>query len=209
VIDCKLLVAAIGVMPDIGMVRAAGIQTEKGIIVDKYMKTSAKNIYSAGDVVITEDILAGTQRNLAIWPLAVRQGRIAGTNMAQAATLNASKQKASYDGGFLMNSFEILGIPVISIGASRIEESEDENIKVYKHYKPENNIYRKIITRDEKVIGALFIGSIDRAGIYTGLISNSVDISDIRKNIAAEDFGIIQLPADYKKHLVTGDGIEV
>ena len=41
------------------------------------------------------------------------------------------------------------------------------------------------------------------------IISNKIDISDIKDNIAKEDFGIIQLPEGYRKHLVVGDGIEV
>ena len=65
------------------------------------------------------------------------------------------------------------------------------------------------MVRDNKVVGAILAGSIERAGIYAGLISNEVDITDIKDNIAKEDFGIIQLPAGYRKHLVVGDGIEV
>jgi NAD(P)H-nitrite reductase large subunit len=165
------------------------------------MQTSIDNIYAAGDVAKTRDMLSGQQKNIAIWPLAVRQGRIAGLNMAGRRTL--------YGGGFFMNSVEILGVPVISIGLSSIDESTDEEIKIYRHFKPESNIYRKIIIDSNRVIGAILVGSIERAGIYAGLINNRVDISGIKDNIAREDFGIIHLPADYKKHLVVGDGIEV
>lgn len=200
-IDCRLLVVAIGVLPDTAIFKDIKISATKGIIVDRYMCTSADNIYAAGDVAVTDDILSGKQKNMAIWPLAVRQGGIAGMNMAG--------RKAVYDGGFLMNSFEILGMPVISIGLSSIDNEQDDNIKIYRYYNSVKQFYKKIITRDNYIIGALFIGSIDRAGIYTGLIRNSVDISQVRENIGREDFGIIQLPADYKKHLVTGDGIEV
>ena len=58
-------------------------------------------------------------------------------------------------------------------------------------------------------MGIILVGNIERAGIYCGLISNEIDISSVAVNIAKEDFGIIQLPADYRKHLVVGEGIEV
>ena len=69
--------------------------------------------------------------------------------------------------------------------------------------------YKKIVLLDGKIIGIILEGNIDRAGIYGGLIKNKVDVSGIRENFVKEDFGIIQLPSDYKKHLVTGEGIEV
>jgi NAD(P)H-nitrite reductase large subunit len=200
-IPCKLLVVAIGVNPETDMIKDSGIKMDRGIMVDEHMKTSMDNIYAAGDVVKTRDMLSGLQKNIAIWPLAVRQGRIAGINMAGG--------KESYSGGFFMNSVEILGVPVVSIGLSSIDESTDKELKIYRQHKPESSIYRKIIVKDNHVIGAILVGSIERAGIYAGLINNKVDISGIKDNIAHEDFGIIQLPADYKKHLVIGDGIEV
>ncbi len=200
-IPCKLLVVAIGVNPETSMIKDSGIKTDRGIIVDENMKTSVDNIYAAGDVVKTRDMLSGQQENIAIWPLAVKQGKIAGINMAGGSQI--------YGGGFFMNSVEILGVPVISMGLSSIDESTDEKLKIYRQHKPGSSIYRKVIVKDDRIIGAILVGSIERAGIYAGLINNQVDISEIKDNIAREDFGIIQLPADYKKHLVIGDGIEV
>ena len=108
-----------------------------------------------------------------------------------------------------MNSIEILNIPVISIGLSSLGESSAADIKIYREYDPDKSLYRKVIIKNDRMIGAILVGGIERAGIYAGLISNEIDISDIKGNIAKEDFGIIQLPADYRKHLVIGDGIEV
>ena len=58
------------------------ISADKGIVVDQFMKTTADNIYAAGDVIKSFDMLTEKSRNIAIWPLAVRQGSIAGKNMA-------------------------------------------------------------------------------------------------------------------------------
>jgi NAD(P)H-nitrite reductase large subunit len=202
-VPCSLLIIAVGVAPATGILGRAKdiLKADGGITVNEYMQTSDADIYAAGDVINSFDKLSLKNKNIAIWPLAVNQGSVAGTNMA------GGRQK--YGGGFFMNSVEILGVPVISIGLSSAQDNEAEDIKTYKNYNSQKNIYRKIVVRNNKVVGAILAGSIERAGIYAGLISNDVDITDIKDNIAKEDFGIIQLPAGYRKHLVVGDGIEV
>ena len=165
------------------------------------MRTSAKNIYAAGDVAEGLDILLGENRNIAIWPLAVRQGAVAGINMA-----GGNKK---YNGGFFMNSVEILQIPTISMGLTNIVEERGKNIEVLKDFNPEKNTYKKVVIRDNRVVGIIMVGNIERAGIYAGLIRNEIDISSVKDNISREDFGIINLPVNYKKHLVIGEGIEV
>ena len=200
-IKCALLIIAIGVNPDINFIKNGELKIRKGIVVDNFMRTSAKNIYAAGDVVEAYDILLSENRNIAIWPLAVRQGAVAGINMAGG--------NAKYSGGFFMNSVEILQIPTISMGLTGVKEKEEKSIEVLKDYNPEKNRYKKVVIRDNKIVGLIMVGNIERAGIYAGLIKNGIDISSVKDNISREDFGIINLPADYKKHLVVGEGIEV
>lgn len=200
-IESNLLIVAIGVKPDLAILDIDKISAKKGILVDEYMATTFKDIYAAGDVTESFDVITNSIKNIAIWPIAVRQGAIAGSNM--------SGQKKSYRGGFFKNSVEILGVPSISMGITNVEKDQNGSFEVFEEYNPEIDHYRKIIVRHGRVVGAILIGNIERAGIYAGLISNKVDISNVVKNIAKEDFGIIQLPSDYRKHLVIGEGIEV
>jgi len=54
------------------------------------------------------------------------------------------------------------------------------------------------------------VGDIERAGIYTALIKDKVDdATSFREHLLKEEFGLISLPKEYRKHLVTGLGIEV
>lgn len=201
-IPSDLLILAVGVLPDTGYLKNSGIKTDAGIITDSRMKTSIDNIYAAGDIVKSHDVLSGSDKNMAIWPIAVKQGEVAGSNMSGIDT--------AYPGGFLMNSVEILGMPMISLGQSSIEyDDKNKDLKVYKSHDTDRKIYRKIVVRQNRAVGAILIGAIERAGIYWGLINNNVDVSEIGENIVKEDFGLIQLPADYRKHLVVGEGIEV
>ena len=63
--------------------------------------------------------------------------------------------------------------------------------------------------KDDRVVGTIFIGRIDRAGIITGLIRERVNVAGIKKLLLSDEFGVISLPAEYRKHLVSGSGIEV
>jgi len=107
-----------------------------------------------------------------------------------------------------MNSVELLGIPSISMGITNVAE-EEKGFEVFKYLNANQDMYRKVIIKNNRIIGVILIGNIERAGIYSGLIRNEIDISSVKENISREDFGIIHLPADYKKHLVVGEGIEV
>ncbi|MCL6087838.1 MAG: FAD-dependent oxidoreductase [Actinobacteria bacterium] len=210
-INSKLLIVAVGVMPDLSIIKNSEawikdkdgkhIKYGKGIIVDEHMQTNIQDVYAAGDVTESFDFITGSKVNIAVWPLAVRQGEVAGINMAGGSKI--------YNGGYFMNSIEILQIPSISIGITNPSGNIEGDIEIIKEYKPERKFYKKIIISDKKIIGIILVGNIDRAGIYGGLIKNKVDISNIKENLIKEDFGIIQLPSDYKKHLVVGDGIEV
>jgi NAD(P)H-nitrite reductase large subunit len=194
--ECRLLVIAVGVNPDTGFISSGSLDMARGIIVDDRMRTSAKNIYAAGDVVEGPDMISGGKRNIARWPLAVRQGTAAGLNMA-----GGNKK---YGGGFFMNSVELLGIPSISMGITNVAE-EKEGFEVLKYLNTNQDMYRKVIIKNNRIIGVILVNNIERAG----LIRNEIDISSVKENISREDFGIIHLPADYKKHLVVGEGIEV
>jgi NAD(P)H-nitrite reductase large subunit len=200
-IECRMLVIAIGVVPNTGFIKNGAPEINRGIIVNSHMCTSVKNIYAAGDVAEATDILSERKRNIAIWPLAVKQGTIAGINMA-----GGDKK---YSGGFFMNSVEILGIPTISMGLAGIDEKECKIFEIYKDFNPEKNTYKKVVIRNNKIIGLIMVGNIERAGIYAGLIQNEIDVNGVKDNISREDFGIVNLPVDYKKHLVSGEGIEI
>jgi NAD(P)H-nitrite reductase large subunit len=157
-----------------------------------------RDIYAAGDCCEAEDVLLGINRTLAIWPLAVRQGAAAGTAMA------GSDKK--YEGGFAMNSVELCGIPTISVGVTNPEGPGYEILESYDKEKP---LYRKIILQDNRIVGAIFAGDIDRAGIYTGLIRDKVDAEPFKEHLLKDDFGLVSLPRDYRKHLIDKEAIAI
>ena len=77
-----LCVACTGVRPNMDFLRGSDVQTEQGIIVDERMRTSAENLYAAGDVSQGMNLLSGKKEILGLWGNACYQGRTAGINMA-------------------------------------------------------------------------------------------------------------------------------
>ena len=83
VIRCDLVLAATGVKPNSDLGRAAGLRIEKSrIVVGPEMRTSAEQVYAAGDVALARNATARRQLAVEHWQDAIDQGAVAGTNAA-------------------------------------------------------------------------------------------------------------------------------
>ena len=193
-----LVIFAIGVKPNVSLVKDTPVKVNRGILVNQYMQTCVDNVYAAGDVAEAFDLVMGIARPIPIWPNAYRQGSIAGCNMAGGLK--------EYQGGLAMNSIEIFGVSTISVGQTNPDE---EKYQVLQEYNRERREYKKIVLKDDFIVGAIFIGSIERAGIITAFIKERTNVRNFKDYLMREDFGLIYLPSNYRKHMVSGMGIEV
>jgi NAD(P)H-nitrite reductase large subunit len=162
------------------------------------MQTTVPGIYAAGDVAQAREILSGRSMPIPILPGAFRQGRIAGANMAGG--------EERYAGGLVMNAIAVFDLPTISVGVTSPEGEECEEL-VWKREDPP--AYKKVVLEADRVVGAVLVGEVDRAGIFTGLIRRKVDVAAIKDLILSDEFGVLSLPSEYRKHVVSGQGIEV
>ena len=105
-----------------------------------------------------------------------------------------------------MNSVELCGLPTVSAG---LTDADQEGYEILQDYRPGERRYRKIVLLDNRVVGAIFVGNIDRAGIIIGLIKAGIDVKQFKDHLISEDFGLLWLPQEYRKHIVEGPGIEV
>jgi len=182
-----LVVIAVGVKPNFPFLHNAG---KKGIKTSRFMETEFEGIYAAGDVVESEDIICNETKNIGVWPLAYRQGRVAGINMASG--------RAEYGGGWLMNSISIFDYPVITFGKSRDEQGE-----ILKKLDRKTGVYHKIFLEQGRIRGAILMGSIERAGIYNGLMEEGIDVSPFKKELLVEEFSLISVPHKHRYREIT------
>ncbi|MDI6800277.1 MAG: FAD-dependent oxidoreductase [Actinomycetota bacterium] len=173
-LDCEILVVAIGVRPNVEPFKESGIEIDRGIVVDEYMRTSLDDVYAAGDVVQAYDILNKRASVIAIVPLAYEQGRLAGLNMAG--------QKRPYQGGMIMNSVEVYGLPVMTMGLTLAGEGYEVAIH------NESGLYRKLIFEGKRLVGAILVGDVSYGGVLTSFIRSQKEIDKIKSDLIEGDF---------------------
>jgi NADPH-dependent 2,4-dienoyl-CoA reductase/sulfur reductase-like enzyme/rhodanese-related sulfurtransferase len=83
-IAADLVVMAIGVRPEIGLARMAGLTIGErgGIVVDEFNRTSVENVYAVGDAAQKFDALDGTQTLVPLANIANRHGRVVADHIA-------------------------------------------------------------------------------------------------------------------------------
>ncbi|MBC7105714.1 MAG: hypothetical protein H5T97_07230, partial [Firmicutes bacterium] len=73
---------------------------------------------------------------------------------------------------------------------------------VLKERRPGEFFYRKLVFREDRLVGALLVGEVARAGILTGLIRSGLPLPGRIQELLRRDFGLLDLPAAYRESLL-------
>jgi len=152
--DAALVVVAIGVRPDIGFLDGSGVRTDRGILIDHEFRTNVPDVFAAGDAAQTYDPISGQFRVVTNWNNAVEQGKLAGGIMAGSSDV--------YRGVIVSNSETFSGVRVTVLGVTL--PTADGTI-VMTGRDQAKGIYRKLVLRQDKLIGALLVGNTSGEGM--------------------------------------------
>lgn len=202
VLRCDLVAYAIGILPRLELARQAGLEIDRGILVDQYMHTNVPDIFAAGDAAQVYDPRSGHSILDSLWGTARDQGRAAGLNMAGRQT--------AYNKSLPFNVTRLAGLTTTIIGA--VGSGRDEDISGIARGDSEawrelpeamavqaefdiNHV--RLLVGKRTLIGAVIMGDQLLSRPLEKLIADEVDISPIRTQLLSGGAGIADLISDY------------
>jgi len=170
-LDAGMAIIAAGARPNLDIAGNAGLQTEKGVVVDDYLRTSDPDIFAAGDVVQHKGRVYG------IIPASFDQAKIAAANVL-------GKDKP-YQGTVPSNTLKVVGIYLSSVGLVNPEQGESEELRAAVR---EEGIYKKIVMKDGIIAGAIWMGTKKGIGEISRLIAEKRNVEKWKDSLLEDDF---------------------
>ncbi len=169
-LETEAAVFAAGVRPNIQLAAAAGLEVDRGIVVNEYLQTSHEGIFAAGDGVQFKGQVPGIIS--------------AAFNQARTAASNVLAIKQSYFGTIPSNTLKVAGVDVTSIGSVNPEEAVEE----YRFEDKDAGVYKKIVVQQGEIIGAIWIGTKKGVKEINQVISQKMNIETFKTSILKKDF---------------------
>ena len=184
-LEGELLIVATGVTPNMAFLEGSSIETDRGILVDERMKSSAPDVWAAGDVAQAPGFFGPERGMNPTLPSAVEQGHIAGMDMAGDPALKP------YAGRIPVNTYGFFDHRAFSVGLSTLEEGEGAaEVEVNRVSVPEKIQYRKLVFRQNRLVGAAGINAELDPGILLQLIRKRIDLQDVKQAFIDDPLGI-------------------
>jgi NAD(P)H-nitrite reductase large subunit len=202
VLRCDILAYAIGIHSRVDLAREAGLDTERGILVNEYLQTNHPDIFAAGDVAQVYDPLSKRSIIDSLWGPAREQGHAAGLNMAGQKT--AYRKKAPF------NVTRLAGLTTTIIGA--VGRGNDKNLVGIARGDSETwrtlpdaivaqtgfEVNRlRILVGKTSLLGAVVMGDQKLSFPLQKIISANTDISSIRAKLLKPGAPVADIIADY------------
>lgn len=167
IVPADMVVVACGIRPNIELAKNAGLQVNRGIVVNDYMETSDPSIFAVGECVEHAGKVYGL-----VAPL-YDQGKVL------AATITGDKGPV-YEGSVLATKLKVMGIELFSAGDFKAAEPDKEVVSYQDHG---FGIYKKLVLHRQSVVGAILIGDTSDANRFLELIRKQERITENRQHL--------------------------
>ena len=182
-IPCELVIIAIGVEPNIDFIKGNGIPCGRGVRVDGGMRTSAPDIYAAGDVLETTDTMTGRTRIIGQWYPAIQQARAAAYSM-----LDLLDSSQPFRFSTFYNATFLYGLDFAAAGLIQVPGAGQGHQEIVAEPLP--RVYRKVVLKDGVAVGMLALGDRRSALAFKRAIDHQVNLLPVASRLFAGDFNL-------------------
>jgi nitrite reductase (NADH) large subunit len=165
VLEADLVVLAAGIRPNVDLAYRAGLNVNRGIVVNDFMETSNPDIFAVGECVEHRGTCYGL-----VAPLR-DQGKVL------AATMTGNRGP-TYTGTVQASKLKIMGIDVFSAGDWSEQHSEP-----VRYQDRALGIYKKLTIRDGKLVGAILVGDTSDSHRYMEWLREGTDLTSQRRHL--------------------------
>ncbi|MDO8306403.1 nitrite reductase large subunit NirB [Herminiimonas sp.] len=165
-VPAQLIVMAVGIRPNTALAEAAGIYCNRGIVVNDTMQTFDPRVYAVGECVNHR----GTAYGL-VAPL-FEMAKVCANHLANYGI-------GRYQGSVTSTKLKVTGIDLFSAGEFLGGEGTEEILLS----DPIGGVYKKLVLKDDKLIGACLYGDTVDGSWYFNLLREGKDISEIRDSL--------------------------
>jgi nitrite reductase (NADH) large subunit len=162
-LETDMVVISCGIRPNVDEAREAGLNVDKAIVVDDQLRSSDPAIYAVGECAQHRGKLYGL-----VDPI-YEQARVL------ADVLTEKNQRAAYQGSRLATTLKVMGIDLVSMGEVNGSGPDTE---VISHSDPAQGTYKKLVVRDNKLVGAVLLGTSDPTGKLLRLFKESKPLTE-------------------------------
>ena len=167
-LPARMVIISAGVRPNMELAKDLGLEHDKGIKVNERLLTSSPHIYAAGDVAEYHGMPYG------IWPAAMEQGKIAGTNMAGGDRV--------YQGTTMANTLKVVGVDLASAGNIDADNSLESKVVT------DDTVYKKVVLEKDRIVGCIMLGNTKGFSRITKAMEEKLDVSGVKDDILSDHF---------------------
>ncbi|QSQ41602.1 NAD(P)/FAD-dependent oxidoreductase [Xanthomonas translucens pv. undulosa] len=165
-VPADLVVMAAGIRPNIALAQAAGIHCTRGIVVNDTLQTFDPRVYAVGECASHRGIAYGL-----VAPL-FEQAKICANHLAGFGI-------GIYRGSVASTKLKVTGIDLFSAGDFMGGEGSEEIVLS----DPAGGVYKKLVLKDDKLVGACLYGDTNDGAWYFQLLKDASPIGERRERL--------------------------